>query len=265
MKPGSIQKRPWAMACLVVLGCWAITFIGPLSLLIVPALIVATVWMVRRRAWFALTLLLASNPLGGFFAGGVLDYARGTPTLHFVGLPGIESYNLDRSSRGFPRGGGCLVSGNELVFSLPHNSAVRMMAKVFGPPSNSYDGPYPTKEEAMALTEDAATTPVREFLEGKVKVDGENQELGSDLIDKLIGGLDFGYVVYSEEGMVRASLYDERCLILRLSDKHGYGYPDTMIFFDREAKRPFAYFNLSEGSMRRHPPMSYLPEHDRSQ
>ena len=243
-----------------------------LSLLILPALAVGMVSTVRKKAWFALFLLLSLNPLAVFFAGGVVAYFQGAPTIRFMGLPDIESFNIDRSTRCFSSGGGCVMHGNEWVFLTPHNLAVRTMAQIFGPPSRSYDGPYPTQEEAMQLTANAPPIPISPFLEGNVNVNGKVVTLDKAMIKRIVDRLNYFYLseddIQDLNSRVRAVIYQKRCLILRLSandppgEMEGLNF-DAMIFFDTNTKRPFAYFNLTRNYLPRYPPVSYLPESDR--
>lgn len=148
-----------------------------------------------------------------------------------------------------------------------------MMALLFGPPSRSYDGPYPTKEEAIQLTENAPSIPLDKFFEGQITVGGKVVSLEKGMIEKLITGLRCFYLEESEfaavKPRVRVVIEQERCLILRLSGTDAFSNnPDdpeigVLIFFDTKTKRPFAYFRLGDRHLPRSPPVHYLPEFDR--
>ncbi len=269
-----VVRRPWNLVPILILGCWITSFFGPVSMLILPALIMGAVVTVARKAWLAFGCLLALNPLGFHFAGGVVDYFRGAPSLWFTGLPRIESFNLDRTSRCFRAGGGCLVFGNEWVSLCPHNAALRLTALVFGPPTKSYDGPYPTEEEAKALTTGATATPLRVLQEGNVTVDGQTIFLGIELITQIVEGLQLSSLRPPDRSLcnspVQATLHQERCLLLRLSEEDTFSSgsadraKDILVFLDMKTKRPFAYFRIKGSIFPRFPPAGYLPERDLS-
>ena len=185
----------------------------------------------------------------------------------------MESFNLDRSSRCFRRGGGCVISGNEWVYIFPHNAALRIVSGLFGYPSRSYGGPYPTKEEGLDLTAKAPATPLAGFVSGKLAVDGEVVEFDVNMVKRLVDRLGLCWLENPEEGdlhtEVRAVLYQKRCVVVRLSeqagvpDSGGDWHKDILIFFDKRVKRPFAYFNIDRHSMSHLQPVAYLPEQDR--
>ncbi len=61
-----------------------------------------------------------------------------------------------------------MVDGSEAFRERPNNSAIRIMASLFGPMRGTYHGPYPTREEALASLEgsDVRVSP-EEFQTGK--------------------------------------------------------------------------------------------------
>ena len=104
--------------CLLAL-CEAITWLaltiaapcgGVLFAVLVP------VFLVQRRKWGILALWLLMSPFGTLFpyhsAEGVWDYGKGTAVLRYMGLPGLEFWNLDRQTRCPKSTGGCLVGGH---------------------------------------------------------------------------------------------------------------------------------------------------------
>jgi hypothetical protein len=220
-----------------------------------------------------LCLLLGLSPVGVVFVEGVWSYLAGAPALRFVGLPRLESFNLDRSSRCFKSGGGCVLSGNEWAFIFPYNAALRLMSLVCGPPSKSYDGPYPTKEEALHMVSDATATPMSVFQQGTVIADGETIPLGTNLVSRLVAGLQLFLPEYpgnSEfEIGVRAKIYESRCVIIRLSEHNPLFNSDAtlnkdfLVFFDKKNRRPFAYFTIAGRGVLRFQPVKYLSDQDR--
>ena len=222
------------------------------------------------KEWLALLLLLITNPLSVYFMHGVAEYAEGAPSLRFYGLPSIASYNIDRQSRAFRSGGGCIVYGNEWVFLSPHNAAVRLMAKCFGPPYKSYDGPYPTQEVARHLTANAPTTSTAEFQSGQVKTNRGDLELGA-VTTQLVEGLRLLTFTQSDahesDASVQACVVKNRCLLLRLSEYDSHlasgshkKYTDLIVLLDIKNKRPFAVYDLI-GDHFPIFPLPYLPEH----
>ena len=162
--------RRWSFVVGVVVLCWVLSLLSILSWLILPLLGYAIFRASRRRAWLPMLLLLVSNPTGMWFLHGMADYAGGAPKLRYMGLPSMEFYNIDPKTRCFRRTGGCLVGGNEWVSNDFHNLGVGVLAAVFGAPSRSYDGPYPTKEEALSAVANAPKLDLAEFAKGRIQV-----------------------------------------------------------------------------------------------
>jgi hypothetical protein len=256
---------------MTILGCWAAVIVGPLSLLIVPALFAGLYRTVQEKWRLGTVLLVALNPLSFSVMTGIVGYVGGAPTLHFRGLPEIESFNVDRATRCFRSGGGCIPMGNEWATQGMHNLGVVMMATVFGPPARSYDGPYPTKEKAAILSADAPVTANEEFLKGQIHLGEQTIDLGKPAVEKLVKGLRIESLMFPEfkrePAEVRAALYEDRCLIVKISQRDDFE-PDkinneVLIFFDKKSMRPFAYFNLTGYVPTRSHPLAYLPEWDR--
>jgi hypothetical protein len=262
------RRKSWQMAASAIGGSWVTLFLGPATLLIVPFLAIAATFSISKRAFWPVIALAFLNPLSVFFAGGMVSYLRGTPTLDFMGLPGIESFNVDRTTRCFRNGGGCLMDGDEWVFLTPHNTSIKLMASVFGPPRRGYNGPYPTKGEAFKEVKDTKPFSNDLFTQGRVLVGDKEIELGQNVTEKLMKGLQFYsdslYEMVYGKFVVQAVLYHERCLILRLyqirsdqiNDKD-LG-KDVMVLFDLQNARPFAYFRVKGNSTMRFPLVSYL-------
>ena len=264
-------KKHLGTAIGITLFGWAVFPLGIVSLLLVPAFIIGVILTTFKKSWSALFLILALNPVSGHFFGGLFDYARGAPKLKFVGLPVFESFNIDRESRAFRSGGGCLIQGNEWISIPAHNTAIRLAAKCFGPPFRSYDGPFPTSAEAEEFTAQVGITSTHDFLEGTVKLDGSDFQLGSEFTEKLINSLrlvDFSDPYSTEdEAVVRAKIYQDRCLIIRLTRFDPYSASgsnidiDVMMFFDLRNMRPFAYHRLQGRYTPRTQPIDYLANH----
>lgn len=237
----------------MLLLCWALSFLGPLSYLIFFFLGYALFRAISRRAWPALILLIAANPFAFFFVGGIVDYSKGNPTLRGMGLPGFEYYNIDPQSRCLRRSGGCLVSGHEWVSQGFHNLGVITAVTAFGYPSRSYDGPYPSREQAAQLTAKAPDLPLEEFQKGNIRIGDRLIQLDPTFIPDW--GMMFGMFELSEgmeaetgsEIHAKAMLFEDRCLVLRLTQQEAGSREDQdfIVLLDTGNRRPFAYYRIS--------------------
>jgi hypothetical protein len=265
----------WAFSIVVIALCWVLSVLSILSWLILPILGFTLLRASRRGAWRPMLLVLLANPLGVYFINGMVDYGKGAPTLHFMGLPNVESYNIEPKTRGFHRTGGCLVRGNEWVSQDFHNLGILALATVFGPPSRSYDGPYPTKADALRLVSSAPVLDVGNLLKGKISIERENLEMDPEQILTIVQDLRFLTLGYEDnpdpsEVNARAALFENRCLILKLLEVDPYppgaiksADRNFIILFDRKNMRPFAYYRINGDSATRRPRIQYLPEHSR--
>ena len=213
-----VLRKPWLRVLLLLAACWALAFLGPLSYLVIAAVPLALWQAWRQRTWLALALLAVLNPLSGFFIAGVAAYVDGAPVLRSPSLPDLESYNPDPVNR-CPRGVEvCLVQGSEWLTLQTSNAAVRLMCRAFGPPAQAYTGPYPSKDEALALLATALLTPVDQFLQGRVLADGKMLKLQPAVVSGLAGLVG---LLDDASTPVQARLYQDRCVILRLSRRAG--------------------------------------------
>lgn len=259
--PIQLLRRPWVRALLLLAACWALAFLGALSYLVIPAVLVALWRALRQRAWMALALLYVLNPVSGFFGGGVAVYLNGAPVLRSRGIPTLESFNPDPANRCFRSAGTCRIAGHEWISMQLPNAAVRFMCRCFGPPSQGYAGPYPSKEESLALIEDALLTPAEPFLQGRVLADGVMIKLQPAVVAGLAG-----LVGLKDDAStpVRAKLYQDRCVVLRLSrwanpaNKADGFDADVLVLLDRTTQRPFAYYKIKGDSLPQVPPLAYL-------
>lgn len=220
-------------------------------------------------------LLLLVNPMGVYFICGMVDYAKGAPKLHHMGLPSIESYNIEPKTRAFYQTGGCVIRGDEWVSQGFHNLGILALAVVLGPPSRSYDGPYPTKKEALRLSSAGQALDIADFLKGKIPVGGETLEMNPEQIraiakDLRLFTLGDDDIPDPAEISVQAAIFEHRCLILRFVEFDPYTSSMAksadrafLVLFDRNNMRPFAYYRLNGDSASRRPKTQYLSEHSR--
>ena len=261
----------WWFVTAVVALCWVLSILSILSWLILPIALSALGRTSYRGAWLPFGFLLLASPMGFFFIDGMLDYAKGAPKLHSMGLPSLASYNIDPRTRSFYQTGGCLVDGDEWVSQDCHNLGVLTLGTLFGPPSRSYGGPYPTKEQAMRLSSSAPVIDDSDFLKGKIPLGGGILEMSPDHIRKIAEDLRFYSLGYDEDPdpsliHIRATVFEKRCLILRLVEQDSFPTPtksddrDFIILIDRKNMRPFAYYRITGNSATRCPRLQYLPE-----
>ena len=265
--------QSWVLFPILALIPWAVLFYGPLTWTIPLVLAIGILAAACRKQWVAMACLMVSNPLGISFCRGIVDYSRGAPRLLYMGLPRLESFNVDQASRCFYGGGGCIVWGHEWVFMDPHNLAVRLLSRLCGPPSRSYSGPYPAKEDALRLVTDSPALALDEFVQGKVRAENRLFTIETNMLARLLDGLSLHSLRRPDavfiDRSVRAHLYRGRCLIIRMTihekgaqDDFALWNQDAMVFFDVTVMRPFAYFTIRGQSMTRFPPVLYLQEED---
>lgn len=159
--------------------------------------------------------------------------------------------------------------GNEWISISPHNSALGLMSWVFGPPSRSYDGPYPSKEQALAILSEATEVAMPDILSDRIPCGPDVCLLEEGVGPALVSGLGFYPLDKpddSDEDQIKISavFYQERCLVLRIRQKRNY--LDYLLLIDRTKGKPFAYFHiLKEGQPRMgrnyHPVNYYDPEY----
>ncbi|MEO5915546.1 MAG: hypothetical protein ABIS50_15035 [Luteolibacter sp.] len=270
------KRGSWEFAVFGIILSYVASILGPLTLLIVPLLVTCLFITLRRRAWLCSLILLLANPLSLFFIGGVVDYAKGAPALHSMGLPSREFYNVDPTTRCFRQTGGCVVYGGEWIHQVPHNIALIFLSGVFGPPSRSYDGPYPSKEEALRVVSSAPKLNPSDFIGGRVHVGSATLEIKPDDLVELLedqGIFRSTQETYSLDDLsgtdVYAAIFENRCLILRFKSANSMFTSEespvqqNMVLFDSKNMRPFAYFPVQGERLRRNPKLRYLAEQSR--
>lgn len=248
-RPG--RKSAW---WLLVAG-WIVSPLGPLSFAL-PFLLLLAMWRaVCARAPVVLGIICLLNPLSIFFARGVVDYCGGRPAFRGMGLPSYEAGNVDPETRCFHRSGGCVVSGEEWVHIAPHNLALHLLVLVLGPPSGTYDGPYPTREEAIAASTSGTPVSRADFRSGKIQTQTKpvvlKQEMTTAIAEKLLGLSRYAFDDIEDgfKDQLFATIWRERCLILRWRDdpeqSNGSEIAELIILVDIHDSRPFAIHRIS--------------------
>ncbi len=256
------------MPVIVLLFCYLLAFAGPLSYAIVPLLLWALNRSLLRKQWIMSAVLLLANPLALYGLRAIKDYADGAPRMRYMGLMSSEFYNIDRETRCFNSTGGCVVDGHEWVFEAPHNLVLHLLCATLGPPSKSYDGPYPDKETALSAVSTAPLQKVDDLKQGRFSVGDEVFQLSPENASAL--GLSMGiYMPFGEDFdpdvvRVQGASFEKRCLILRvvelaLSDSREFPHTESLVLIDKKNLRPFCYYRISGDRMPRCPSFQYLP------
>ena len=204
----------------------------------------------------ALAALLLS-PVTVLFAFGISDWFSNRPRFYGMGLPGRDYFNLDSTTRCYRATGGCVVTGGEWLFELPHNAGLATMCAIFGPPSATYHGLYPRLEEARDLTTTASITAIQTFLEGAVVVEGASIELGKKVVEDILWDFDDDFAGIELDGVaneIKATVLQGQCLMVRVHATYpGSRFGDEsdgIYLFDRRRMRPFARYILKGTSPR---------------
>ena len=238
---------------ILLLVSWGLFWLGPLSVAMLILLPLALWRAIRMRSMAAILLVCLANPLSFFFFHGVADYAGGRPALRGMGLPGPEHANIDPETRCRRIPGGCVIHGHEWVAIVPHNFALHALSLLLGPPADTYDGPYPTKQEAVAASTPGTPVSAGEFVSGRIPTASGMVSIDRNTIEKL-GRFIFPLSGYAsgdpfEDEQMYAALLRERCLILRL---RGISPPETteeadevVVLIDIRNSRPFAVYRIA--------------------
>lgn len=259
--------KRWAFATAMLVLCWVLAFLGPLSFVVCFVLGFAILRAICRKAWLPLLLVVAANPFTAFFAGGAIDYAKGSPSLRGMGLPGFEYHNIDPQTRCMRRSGGCVIMGHEWLSISSHNLGVRSAVAAFGYPSGTYNGPYPSEEQALREISGAPDLPLGDFQKGTIKAGNRVIQLEPAMINDwamMAGIFELMEGMELEPGhgiQAKAVLLQERCLILRIiqTQQGSTERQDFLILLDARNKRPFAYHCIEGRPLSRFPKVGYLP------
>lgn len=215
---------------------------------------------VRVRLWLLAAVALVGLPLTSAGVQGA-RYFRGTATFQTMGLPGITTFNPDRTYRCQWSTGGCLVNGNEWITQDPANLTLRTLVWLFGPMRGSYTGPYPTEDESLAaITSDSAVTlPADSISSDKIDVGGTSVRLDAGIGKRLLET--FGrYDPLDGHFELKAALWQSSVLLIGLppDPKVEEGHAGV-VAIDVNAGRPFAYYGTT---WQRFPPVWWSKSQD---
>ena len=218
-------------------------------------------YLAGTRRWLCLAAMGLVSPLFVFFLLGTVDYFRATAALQASGLPGTEFHNLDPRVRCPWATSGCIVNGGEVLWQGPYNLAVRLATGAFGLMRGAYDGPYPTKEEALEALSGAGAVDSAGLVSDKVVVGTRvvtlDDTVGRDLVRHAWLGADgpppdiWAGGAPPKPAVVTAVLWQGRVLLLRIPTLHPpsrdeaeSGPPAMIVAIDAAVGRPFAYWGV---------------------
>jgi hypothetical protein len=188
-----------------------------------------------RWRWPAILLTPIAVALGGF-SSGVVGYLTGTARLQYMGMPGPDFWNVDPQSGATPTTGGCIVWGHEFLTQIPNNAAVKVLASVFGQMPFSYDGPYPSLDEALALVANGHNRVSDDDLRHGHIVVGQRDYAVPDSLQASVRRR-----VAEKKLLVRVVLVGDRLLVFRDPDSHG----NLIRLFDLRTHRLIATYVLN--------------------
>lgn len=233
----------------IVLTQWALALASILSVLLPFVLVGGIAWLSRRRHCASVAVVLLLSPLSFSFAYGVSDYWRDGASMLTVGLQNSGSTFIDSYTRLPIATHGCLVSGNEWVLDVPHDTALRLLTMVAGPPAGTYDGPIPTEEQARRALHGARILDWRELARDEVEIAGRHVELQRWLGPSMV------HAVYSfdplrdespsslaPDGLIHAGLWRDRVLLVELRDRHFDDAPSHVALVDTASGRLIGHF-----------------------
>jgi len=246
-------RRKWSWRWLVVwiLLIWiGAFFFGPVVIVLLIAFLAYLLSGLPRPA----LLLVACSPALPMFLFGVVTYWTGNAVIMSMGLPETEFHNLSRLSRAPKQTGGCLVHGGEFVLLLPNNLGIQAMGVIFGPMPGSYDGPYPTREEAFVVLATGQNIRRRDIMANRIPLPTGEVRLDADVGPGLLRGF-IDVSAWSDEVRTKpepltVALVGGRCLVLRILDETRSAADGSQRGFvaliDVKTGRPFAFYEIGE-------------------
>ena len=257
-RPSAAKSFCVAAAALIVI--WLCSLLGPLSLAVPIVGIGGLAYLLRHRRFTAALLLVIATPLSVSFLWGVVDYANGNARLRYSGLPGTTFHNLDPDLRCGRSTYGCIVTGNEWVTQAPYNGAVRLLTACFGWMPNTYDGPYPTENDARNAIANGIPVSIRDLRNDRLVIGGVSIELDQGVGLELVERLRYSDEFFGETPPeMAATIWQQECIVLRIPIRPDFEHDApsaVVVLISRAAGRPFAYY--AEGEYSHHfPPVTW--------
>ena len=254
----------WGLA---FVGCWLISSLGPLSVVgaIAPLFLAFFCW---RRSKVLGAMFALANPLVLVALLAVSSYFCGTGKLHFHGLPGPQSFNLDRRTMLPKSGGGCVVNGSEWLGDGWNNFVLRTCVAMFGPMKGSPSGPYPEDTAISGPWSEAEPIKLEEFARGAITVGAKSRTVpqGERLLeayapwsrDQLENPSDSLWENEDYAIQLQAKDFGGGTFAVRIGTIYGGSPSESTVLFGGEPAKIIGYFWPREGRSRqqRFPPVN---------
>lgn len=248
-RSASNPARTYGAVVLIVLTQWALALASIASVLLPFVLLGGVAWLGRRRQWASVAVIVLLSPLSFSFAHGVSDYWRDGASMRTVGLQNSGSTFIDPYTRLPIATHGCLAFGNEWVLDAPHDTALRLLTMVAGPPAGTYHGPIPTEEQARRALQGARILDWRELARDDVEIAGRHVEIQRWLGPALVRAAysfdplrDESPSSLAPDGLIHAGLWRDRVLLIELRDRYFDDAPSHVAVVDAASGRLIGHF-----------------------
>jgi hypothetical protein len=238
----ALVSKP-VLAAALLFG-WASAAFGPVLWIAVPLWIAVTTFLVKAKLWRRLLVLLSVSPVAVVSVLAAGSFIRGRARLLAVGYPAIELANVDPGTRLQTVSSGCMVDGSEIVSHLPNNIVVRLLSSLT-PMPGSYQGPYPSRDEARHALRTASELNADELEADELHVGGKAFSLRNHL------GHQIGVALGTQPTpKLRVALWKDTVLILQFDAANRYESEldetaTVLALVDARTGKIFAYYGAS--------------------
>lgn len=243
----------WFWMFLTWAGMYILMHLGPLNylvLIVMAGLVALALW---SQSWRPIIIVMIS-PIVISFAVGVLSWFSKRPSFITYGLLARDFFNLSPDTRTYWGTMGCVMDGGEVLELGPRNLGLELMLTVFGNPPRTYDGPYPSKEDAEKWTSDSTVIQSKDFLSGVINLGQERVVIHASQAREMLRTLGLHDYLFDEsEGglLVRAHESSPECLLIRITCRREpgvWGSSDCIFLLDQKHMWPFAVYDLQPES-----------------
>jgi hypothetical protein len=223
---------------------WASAVFGPVLWIAVPLWIAVIAFLAKAKLWRRLMVLIGISPGAVVSVLAAGSFIRGRAHLLAVGYPRIELANVDPGTRLQTVSSGCMVDESEIVRHLPNNIIVRLLSALT-PMPGSYQGPYPSRDEARLALCTASELNADELEHDELRVGGKAFRLRKHL------GHEIRVALGTQPApKLRVALWKDAVLILGFDAGNGYeselDEPATALaLVDARTGKIFAYYGAS--------------------
>lgn len=261
-KKGKVWRRLSGVAAspfVIIPLLWLCLFLPPLSIVMLPLIVFGVSANSLKKRYVSAAAVLVLTPITFVASQGVVDYARGTARLRFVGLPRVSSFNVDPVYRCQRESLGCLAYGNEWLRVGAYNLVVKTLIRTFGPLRGAYAGPIPSEDQVFAALAEAEPVDLDKLANDRVVFTRQSVTLAPGIGRRLLAfdamlllALEDAQIGawYSESaGGPTATVTDDGVVLVRIPSSREL--PDgeesaLIVVIDGATGRPFAYFEEGE-------------------